>query len=330
MREMIIGTRLPNLPWENKPEGLHEVVWRYSKNPIIGWNPIPSGARAFNSAVLAYKGAFVGVFRIDHKNSRPLLHFGSSEDAINWKLDPEDINWVDDNGKPAPTSYAYYPRLVKLEDAYYITWCDDFPGPSIGLGMTRDFKTFTRLENVTMPFNRNGVLFPRKIKGLYVMLSRPSDNGHTPFGNIVLSYSHDLTFWGKHRHVMASSGKNWWQATKIGAGPVPIETREGWLLIYHGVTTTCNGFVYSMGAAMLDLDGPSKVLYRTRDYILTPEKQYETVGFVPNVVFPCATLFDAGTGRIAIYYGAADTYTAIAFAQIDELIAFIKSNSEGF
>jgi beta-1,4-mannooligosaccharide/beta-1,4-mannosyl-N-acetylglucosamine phosphorylase len=129
---------------------------------------------------------------------------------------------------------------------------------------------------------------------------------------------------------MASGGKNWWQATKIGAGPVPIETREGWLLLYHGVTTTCNGFVYSMGAALLDLDEPSRVLYRTRDYILTPEKDYETVGFVPNVVFPCATLFDADTGRIAIYYGAADTYTAIAFTQIDELVAFVKSNSEVF
>jgi beta-1,4-mannooligosaccharide/beta-1,4-mannosyl-N-acetylglucosamine phosphorylase len=280
--------------------------------------------------VVAYQGAFVGIFRVDQRNTRPRLHFGKSEDAVHWELDNETINWVDEKGKSAPTSYAYDPRLLKLEDAYYITWCDDFPGPSIGLGKTNDFKTFTRLENATMPFNRNGVLFPRKINGLYVMLSRPSDSGHTPFGDIVLSHSPDLIYWGKHRHVMASGGKNWWQATKIGAGPVPIETQEGWLLLYHGVTTTCNGFVYSMGAALLDLDEPSKVLYRTRDYILTPEKDYETVGFVPNVVFPCATLFDADTGRIAIYYGAADTYTAIAFAQIDELVAFVKSNSEVF
>lgn len=327
MSKMIIGASLPGIPWEDKPAGLHEVVWRYSKNPIIDWNPIPRGARAFNSAVLPYQGAFVGVFRIDQKNSRPSLFFGRSEDAINWKIEPEGIPWVDEKGRPAPTSYAYDPRLLKLEDNYYITWCDDFPGPSIGLGMTKDFKTFTRLENATMPFNRNGVLFPRKIKGLYAMLSRPSDSGHTPFGDIVLSYSPDLTYWGKHRHVLASGGKNWWQGTKIGAGPVPIETKEGWLLLYHGVVTTCNGFVYSMGGALLDLDEPHKVLYRTNDYLLTPEKQYELVGFVPNVVFPCATLCDADTGRIAIYYGAADTYTAIAFAQVDELIDHIKSNS---
>ena len=328
MKKSIIGTSLPTIPWEERPEGHREPIWRYSKNPIIGWNPIPRGARAFNSAVIPFEGAFVGVFRIDHRNGRPQLHFGKSRDAIRWELDPEDIRWIDAEGKPAPTSYAYDPRLLRIDDAYYITWCDDFPGPSIGLGMTRDFKIFTRLENATLPFNRNGVLFPRKINGLYVLLSRPSDNGHTPFGDIVLSYSPDLTFWGKHRHVMGRDGKNWWETTKIGAGPVPIETNEGWLLFYHGVVTTCNGYVYSMGAAILDLNDPSKVLYRTRDYILAPEKSYETVGFVPNVAFPCATLVDADTGRIAIYYGAADTYTAIAFTQVDELIAFIKSNSE--
>ncbi len=330
MRETIRGAKLPNMPWENKPRDQGGVVWRYSKNPIIGWNPLPGGARVFNSAVIPYEGAFVGVFRIDHRNGRPQLHFGRSQDAMHWELNPEDINWVDEHGNPTPTSYAYDPRLVRIEDKYYITWCDDFPGASIGLGMTRDFKTFTRLENPAMPFNRNGVLFSRKINGLYAMLSRPSDSGHTPFGNIVLSYSPDLTFWGKYRHLMSSGGKNWWQSTKIGAGPVPIETKEGWLLFYHGVITTCNGFVYSMGAAVLELDDPSKVLYRTRDYLLTPEKEYETVGFVPNVVFPCATLSDADTGRIAIYYGAADTYTAIAFAQVDELITYIKNNSDVF
>src|SRR5690606_36173450 len=114
---------------------------------------------------------------------------------------------------------------------------------------------------------------------------------------------------------------------KIGAGPVPIETREGWLLIYHGVLTSCNGFVYSMGAALLDLDEPWKVRHRTGPYLLSPPKDYECVGDVPNVVFPCAALCDAATGRLAIYYGAADTVTALAFAYVDELIAFVKENS---
>ncbi|MCL6459997.1 MAG: glycosylase, partial [Gorillibacterium sp.] len=85
--------------------------------------------------------------------------------------------------------------------------------------------------------------------------------------------------------------------------------------------------VYSMGAAILDLAEPSKVLFRTRDYLLTPEMNYEAIGFVANVVFPCATLQDAATGRIAIYYGAADTYVAIAYVHVEELVAHIKENS---
>lgn len=324
----IIGNPLPNLPWEDRPAGCNDPVWRYSANPAIGWNPIPSGARAYNSAVVPYGDGFVGVFRVDGKHGRAGLHFGRSADAINWELENELINWVDEAGNPTPNSYAYDPRLVKIDDTYYINWCDDMRGASIGMGYTKDFKTFVKMENPLMPFNRNGVLFPRKINGEYVLLSRPSDSGHTPFGDIFLSHSKDLTYWGKHRHVMSPGGSGWWQGVKIGAGPIPIETKEGWLLFYHGVSTTCNGFVYSIGAAILDIDDPSKVLYRTRGYVLTPEKEYETVGFVPNVAFPCATMFDAPSGRIAIYYGAADTYTAIAFTQVDELIEFIKSDSE--
>lgn len=328
MSKTIIGAALPNIPWQDKPKGCTDVVWRYSGNPIIDWNPIPRAARIFNSAVLPYQGEFVGIFRADQKNGRATLFSGASKDAIHWQIGPDPIDWVDENGQPNPTSYAYDPRLVKIEDTYYITWCDDMRGASIGMGKTTDFKTFVRLPNPLMPFNRNGVLFPRKINGTYKLLSRPSDSGHTPFGDIFISESPDLIYWGKHRFVMGKGGMGWWQGTKVGAGPVPIETQAGWLLFYHGVSTTCNGFVYSFGAVILDINEPCQVLYRTRDYLLTPEQPYETTGFVPNVTFPCANLYDAETGRIAIYYGAADTYTAIAFAQVDELLDYIKNNSE--
>ena len=330
MKKTIIGNSLPNIPWEEKPKSCIDVVWRYSGNPIIDWNPIPKAARVFNSAVIPFMGEFVGIFRADQKNGRATLFFGKSKNGINWELNPDPINWIDDKGNPNPISYAYDPRLVKIEDTYYITWCDDMRGASIGLGKTTDFKTFIRMSNPLMPFNRNGVLFPRKINGKYKLLSRPSDSGHTPFGDIFISDSPDLIYWGNHKFVMGKGGSGWWQGTKIGAGPVPIETNEGWLLFYHGVSGTCNGFVYSFGAVILDIEEPSRVLFRTRDYILTPEKSYETTGFVPNVTFPCANLFDADTGRITIYYGAADTYTAMAFTQVDELIAYIKANSEVF
>jgi beta-1,4-mannooligosaccharide/beta-1,4-mannosyl-N-acetylglucosamine phosphorylase len=315
------------LPWENRPAGCSDIVWRYGGNPIIGWNPIPCAARIFNSAIANFGSEFAGVVRADYKNGRAYIHACRSKDGIKWDIDPEKIKWLDENGNPADPGYAYDPRVVRIDDEYYVTWCTEFHGPTIGVGKTKDFKTFIRLENAFVPFNRNGVLFPRKINGHYVMLNRPSDTGHTPFGDIFLSQSRDLCYWGKHRHVMSKGSVGWWQGTKIGAGPIPIETTEGWLLFYHGVSNTCNGFVYSMGAALLDLDDPSQVLFRLRDYLLTPEKEYETTGFVPNVVFPCAALFDNETGRIVIYYGAADTYTAIAFTQIDELIPHIKANS---
>ncbi|MBQ8982586.1 MAG: glycosidase, partial [Lachnospiraceae bacterium] len=178
--------------------------------------------------------------------------------------------------------------------------------------------------NAFLPFNRNGVLFPKKIGGKFLMLSRPSDNGHTPFGDMFLSQSPDMEHWGYHRHVMQAQG---WAWTKLGAGPIPILTDEGWLLIFHGVGTTCNGMIYSMGAAILDENEPWNVKYRCKPYIFHPTTDYECVGDVPNVTFPCATLSDAATGRIAIYYGAADTVVALAFTQVDELIDYIKKNA---
>lgn len=330
MSKTIIGEALPNIPWEDKPKGYEGVMWRYSKNPLIGWNPTPSTARIYNSAVLPYEGAFVGVFRADHKNGRANIHFGRSKDGLHFEIDDNIIPWVDENGKPNPISYGYDPRFVKIDDNYYVVWCDDMKGASIGMGMTKDFKTWTRLPNPLMPFNRNGVLFPRKVNGNYILFSRPSDSAHTPFGDIYMSESPDLVYWGKHRWVMGKGGQGWWQGTKIGGGPVPVETTEGWLMFYHGVSGTCNGFVYSFGAVLFDINDPGKVLLRTRDYLLTPEKDYETAGFVPNVTFPCANIYDADTGRIAIYYGAADTYTALAFCQIDELLEYMKKNGEVF
>ena len=127
-----------------------------------------------------------------------------------------------------------------------------------------------------------------------------------------------MIYWGKHRFVMGA--KDGWQSTKIGGGPTPIETAEGWLLFYHGVLTSCNGYVYSFGAALLDLDQPWQVIYRTAPYLLSPQTLYECVGDVPNA--------DAPTGRVAIYYGAADTVTGLAFGYVDEILAYLKDNSK--
>jgi len=325
-RSTIIGEPLPNIPWQDKPKGYAGVVWRYTRNPVIPRNLFATANSIFNSAVAPFRGEFAGVFRCDDTRRFMQLHSGRSEDGLKWKIEPERIQFVGgDDPEVMHWEYGYDPRVCWIEDRYYVTWCNGYHGPAIGMAWTTDFETFHKMENSLLPFNRNGVLFPRKIGGKYMMLNRPSDAGHTPFGDIFLSQSPDLIHWGCHRHVMAPSGG--WQSTKIGAGPVPIETTEGWLMIYHGVLTSCNGFVYSAGAALLDLEQPWKVMYRTAPYVISPQELYECVGDVPNVVFPCAALADAPTGRIAIYYGCADTVTSLAFARVDELTDFIKSNS---
>jgi len=321
----IISPPLSNIPWQDKPADCSAPVWRYSENPIIGRNPLPDIARIFNSAVAPFGDGFIGVFRGEQRNGIPHIYLGRSSDALHWEFEPDKIPFTDEKGEPFMPLYAYDPRLVQIGDTYYIMWCQDAYGPTIGIAVTKDFRSFRRLENPFLPYNRNAVLFPRKIGGNYVMLSRPCDNGHTAFGDIFLSESKDLEFWGRHRHVMGRSD-NWWENLKIGAGAAPIETDRGWLLFYHGVVNTCNGYVYSIGAAVLDLDEPSKVLHRCENYLLAPEEWYEERGFVPNVCFPCAALTDSATGRIAIYYGCADSYVGVAFTTIDEVWNYILAH----
>ena len=304
------------IPWEEPPAARRRPVWRYSQNPVIGRHALPTSNSIFNSAVVPFGDGFAGVFRCDDWTRRMQLHAGFSADGLSWELEPEPIP-LDD------FVYAYDPRVTWIDDRFYVTWCNWFHGPTIGVAWTTDFRTFHQLENAFLPFNRNGVLFPRRIGGRYAMLSRPSDDGHTPFGDVFYSESPDLCFWGRHRHVLGTV-PNSWQSTKVGAGPVPIETPDGWLLIHHGVLTSCNGFVYAAGVALLDLDEPWRVIARAAPHVLAPELQYECVGDVPNVVFPCAALREGN--RLAIYYGAADTVTCLAFAYVDELVAFARDH----
>lgn len=325
----IIGQNLNNIPWQDKPTGEKEPIWRFTGNPIIGRDGNKRSNSVFNSAVVPFKDGFAGVFRCDSRAISMDLFAGRSKDGLHWDIDDEPIPFTGADPEIAVKEYRYDARITPIGDKYYITWCNGYHGPTIGVAWTDDFVTFHQLENAYLPFNRNGVLFPRKIGGMYMMMSRPSDNGHTPFGDIFVSQSPDMEFWGRHRHMMSTvkGNESAWQSTKIGPGPTPIETDEGWLLIYHGVLTTCNGYVYRIGVALLDLDEPWKVKYRSKDYLMAPWELYECVGDVPNVVFPCATLTDAATGRIAMYYGCADTVTGLAFTTVDELVAFCKEHS---
>ena len=130
-KTIIGGEELPNMPWEEKPAGYGEVMWRHSGNPVIGINPLPCAHSIYNSAVVPYRGKFVGVFRVDYKSYMPFLHFGQSQDGINWDIEHERINFVCNDPELETMQYAYDPRVCKIEDTYYITWCNWYHGSTI-------------------------------------------------------------------------------------------------------------------------------------------------------------------------------------------------------
>jgi len=316
-----------SFPWEPRPAQVTDVMWRYSANPIIDRYDIPTSNSIFNSAVVPFESGYAGVFRCDNRAVQMNIYAGFSRDGLAWDIQPDPIVMEPGNTEMIASDYKYDPRVTFIEDRYWVTWCNGYHGPTIGIAYTYDFQRFHQCENAFLPFNRNGVLFPEKIDGKYAMLSRPSDNGHTPFGDIYLSYSPDMKYWGEHRCVMKVTPfeQSAWQCTKIGAGTVPFRIDAGWLMFYHGVINTCNGFRYAMGAAILDAERPERVCFRTQPYLLGPAAPYELAGDVANVVFPCAALVQ--DNKVAVYYGAADTVVALAFAYLDELIDFVKRSS---
>ena len=327
MSKIVNGNALPNIPWEECPKDCHRPVWRYSANPVIKRHPNKTAARIYNSALVPFGDGYIGVFRGDKHDGCPSLFVGRSKDGITFEIEEEPIHFIDENGVMLEDTAAQYdPRVIPIDGKYYIVWCDVCGGATIGIAETTDFKSFIKYDSPFLPNNRNGVLFPRKINGHYFMLSRPSDLGHTPFGDIFVSQSDDLSFWGKHRQILKSGFADW-NALKVGGGPAPIEIEEGWLLFIHGVVRTCTGYAYSMGAIIVDRDNPAKIIYKCKDCLLAPEENYETNGFVDNVVFPTCTLVDAESGKIAIYYGSADTYTCLAFTTVDKVVDYIKQHS---
>ncbi len=134
----MIAPAVKNVPWQEKPEGIKGApIWRYSENPIIGRNPVEGVARIFNSAVMPYGNEFIGVFRGEQTNGVPYIYLGRSKDAIHWDIEKDKIPFVDEEGNSFMPHYAYDPRLVKVEDTYYIIWCQDFYGASIGMAKTK-------------------------------------------------------------------------------------------------------------------------------------------------------------------------------------------------
>jgi beta-1,4-mannooligosaccharide/beta-1,4-mannosyl-N-acetylglucosamine phosphorylase len=301
------------------------VFERYAGNPIVTAEAVPRANSIHNSAIVKRgDGDYAGVFRVDEISMDFTLHVGFSKDGIDWELDPDPIAITSSDTEVSVTRQSYDPRLTFLDGTYYLTWCNQGPqGPKIGMATTTDFVAFEQSEDLLPPANRNCVIFPRKIDGKFAIYHRPSDRGHTPFGDIFYATSPDLVHWGRHRFVFGPAGG--WQSLKTGPGPHPIEVEDGWLLIYHGVWQSCNGYLYYVGGAILDCDEPWKVRYRTKDYLLAPTEPYERVGDVPNVCFPSAAVVEGE--RIRLYYGCADTSIGMAEAKLADVVDYVKEHS---
>ena len=199
----------------------------------------------------------------------------------------------------------------------------------LGIIQTQDFNSFEFLGFTGKKDNRNGVLFPEKINGKYARLDRPNlkelESGATTGNAIWYSESDDLFHWPTTRQVMEGRFHYWDE--NIGAGPPPVKTETGWLLIYHGITMHYQP-IYQAGVVLLDLNEPWRVISRGRYNVLEPREIWELVGQVPNVVFPSGIIvesydengFAKSSSDVKLYYGAADTHIGLATSTIQELI----------
>jgi predicted GH43/DUF377 family glycosyl hydrolase len=199
-------------------------------------------------------------------------------------------------------------------------------GPAVFLATTEDFRTVERHGIVRQPEDKNAALLPHRIDGKWLLFHRPKTEYGGARGEIVLSRSADLESWSTPEPVLRPREGAWWDASRIGIGPPPIETEHGWLLIYHGVKEMVGGAVYRAGLALLDRDEPTRVLHRLPEWILGPDASYERTGDVPNTVFPCGAIHDSETDVVRLYYGAADTSICLATATLGDLLDAVCSS----
>ena len=310
--------------------------------PILSKKDIPYEADCiFNAGVAKYKGQYIMVFRNDYRFdgvgafAKCNIGLAFSDDGIHWSVKEEPFITVEDMNDPEIIK-VYDPRLTVIEDQLYMCFAVDTKhGLRGGIGLIHDFKTLEILS-LTVPDNRNMVLFPEKINGQYVRLERPfpvySRGGIDRF-DIWMSYSNDLKYWGDSKLLMGVEDVPF-ANDKIGPGTPPIKTDVGWLTLFHSVdidrSRGKNGWEarwqkrYCAGIMLLDLEDPSKIIGLSKEPLIAPETEYETeVGFRTNVIFPGGMILEED-GTVKIYYGASDTVECLATAKLEDLIALCK------
>lgn len=303
--------------------------------PLLTYRDIPYGAALiFNAGVTKFNGKYVMVFRNDYGSYEDQRLDGTnvgvafSDDGINFT--PKDKPWF--ALRDEEIFRAYDPRLTVIDGRCYMCMAVDTRHGIRGcVAVTDDFEKY-EIISMTVPDDRNMVLFPEKIGGNYVRLERPMpkySRGNRDRFDIWLSESPDLEFWGRSRLVAGVEDVPF-ANDKIGPGAPPVRTDKGWLTLFHAVELDPqrgkNGWedrwqkIYYAGIMLLDLDDPSKVIGMYKEPLIASELPFEKdEGFRTDVIFPGGMILE-NDGEVKIYYGAADTVECLARANVDDLI----------
>lgn len=304
-----------------------EYLYRHPENPIIKPADFEDAYATFNCGQTIYKGKTILLVAVQHKSfPSPCIHVAESDDGVHFTIRKEPFITRSENSdfKQLDT-WTIDPRVTYIpeDDMYYITRpLDSSWGTAALLCRTKDFETYEEMDIIALPHNRVPCIFGGKVNGKYVRLDRPNPKSNGDGGGrLWISFSNDLIHWGEHRPLLAPF--TLWNWTKIGPTP-PVKTKDGWFSVIHGVTNSCSGRRYSIGAMLLDLEDPTKIIGKTMKPILTPDAPYEYMGTVPNVVFPCGFIADEEKDELKVYYGAADTYVGLASGRLSEVINLCK------
>ena len=303
---------------------------RHAGNPILSasdW-PYPINSVFNAAATLLADGSTLLLCRVEDRRGLSHLCAARSTNGVDgWQIDPEPT-LLPDPAHPEEIWGIEDPRITYVPElAQYVITYTSFArgGPGVSLALTKDFKTFERYGVVMTPEDKDAALLPRRIGGLWALIHRPM----TTLGvHMWISYSPDLRFWGNHKLMLQARRGGWWDANKIGLSPPPIETDRGWLVLYHGVRHTASGALYRLGLALFDINEPEKCLLRGDSWIFGPEADYERVGDVRDVVFPCGYTLGADGDAINLYYGAADSCIALARGSVKSLLEWLDENGK--
>ena len=301
-----------------------EIFERDPRNPLITFKDMPYPCNTvFNPGATEFEGETLLLLRVEDLEGRSHLTVAKSRDGVtDWRIEERPLMSPLDGNNPHEEFGCEDPRLTYLEELgkWVIAYTAYSPfGAGVALATTSDFRTVEKMGLVLAPNNKDAAVFPRRINGKYWMLHRPvaGDQEH-----IWLTESEDLLHWGRPWCVMKERGGPWWDGHRIGANTIPIETDEGWLILYHGVKSFPAGPAYRMGAALLDLEDPKRLISRLPYWILGAHEYYEMAGEVPNVIFSNGHVRKGD--KLFVYYGAADMSVCLATATITELLDALR------